>query len=189
MNTPADAYPGSMFSLTNHEIWVLTAHAEGRDAGQVATWIMPATLVPDKPRITAVLSPQNYTHGIITETGRFMLHLLAEDQHALLPHFGLKSGHDTDKFADLDFRRSASGLPILNGCCGWAECRVATSLDIGDRIIYVADILEQEVRPGMTPLRKQQAFAAQPADIRQRLEEKHRLDGERDRKFLTVFGG
>jgi flavin reductase (DIM6/NTAB) family NADH-FMN oxidoreductase RutF len=188
-DTPADAYPGSMFSLTNHEIWVLTAHHEGRDNGQVATWIMPATLVPDRPRLVAVLSPQNFTHDLIALSGRFVLNLLAEDQADLLPHFGLASGRQVDKFAGAEPRRSPEGIPVLDGCCGWAECRIVSSLDIGDRIVYVADILAQEIRPGMTPLRKKEAFAAQPQEIRRQLEEKHRVDGERDRVFIKTFGG
>ncbi|MDT8323786.1 MAG: flavin reductase family protein [Bacteroidota bacterium] len=186
-DTSADAHPASIFSLTNHEIWVLTAHHEGRDNGQVATWIMPATLVPDRPRIVAVLSPQNLTHDLIALSGRFVLNLLAEDQADLLPHFGLASGRQVDKFAGDEPRRSPEGIPVLDGCCGWAECRIVSSLDIGDRIVYVADILAQEIHPGMTPLRKKEAFAAQPQDVRRQLEEKHRVDGERDRIFIKTF--
>jgi len=185
--SPADAYPGSMFSLTNHEIWVLTAHHEGHDNGQVATWIMPATLVPDRPRIIAVLSPQNYTHDLIALSRHFVLHLLAEDQAELLPHFGLQTGRDLDKFAGMQPRRSARDIPILDGCCGWAECRIVSSLDIGDRVVYVADILEQEIHAGTIPLRKTEAFAAQPEEVRRQLEEKHRVDGERDRIFIRTF--
>ena len=183
----ADAYPGSMFSLTNHEIWELTAHHEGRDNGQVATWIMPATLVPDRPRIAAVLSPQNFTHDLIALSGHFVLHLLAEDQHALLPHFGLHSGRHTDKFDGMTPRRSARNIPVLDGVCGWAECRIVSSLDSGDRIIYLADILEQHIDEGKRPLRKQEAFAAQSDDVRRQLEEKHRVDGEHDRVFMKSF--
>ncbi|MBN1448915.1 MAG: flavin reductase [Bacteroidetes bacterium] len=182
-----ETYSRSMFSLTNHEIFVLTAHHDGRDNGQVATWIMPATLVPERPRIAAILSPRNYTHELIAGDGRFILHMLAADQHELLPRFGLHSGRDRDKFDGLTIRRSATGLPIIEGCCGWAECRILTSLDAGDRIVYIADIVEQELRPGCIPLRKQEAFAAQPEDVRILLEEKHRVDGERDRAFMKTF--
>jgi flavin reductase (DIM6/NTAB) family NADH-FMN oxidoreductase RutF len=189
MSDAVDAYPGSIFSLTNHEIWVLTAHHEGRDNGQVATWIMPATLVPDHPRIVAVLSPQNYTHDLIALSRHFVLHLLAEDQHALLPHFGLQTGRETDKFAGGVSQRTASGIPLLDGVCGWAECRVVSSMNSGDRMIYLADIVAQEITPGKSPLRKQQAFAAQPEKVRRELEEKHRIDGERDRVFIKSFVG
>ena len=183
----ADAYPGPMFSSTNHEIRVLTARHDGRENGQVATWIMPATLVPDRPRVAAVLSPQNFTHELIRESGRFVLHLLSSEQHALLPLFGASTGREVNKFEGLDISRSASGIPVIEGCCGWAECRITRSMDLGDRVVYAAEILEQQLFPGREPLRKKEAFAAQPEHIRKQLEEKHRVDGERDRGFLRTF--
>lgn len=176
-----------MFSLTDHEIYVVTARHEGRDSGQVATWIMPATLVPDRPRIAAVISPQNFTHGLIAASGRFVLNMLSEEQHALLPQFGLHSSREYDKFDGVAYRRSASGIPVLDGSCGWAECRIVASMDLGDRIIYVADVEEQQIVPGLRPLRKREAFALQPEAVRLRLEEKHRVDGARDGAFIKRF--
>lgn len=182
-----EAYPGSLFSLTNHEIYVITARHDGRDNGQVATWIMPATLVPDRARVVAVISPQNFTHDLIAASGRFAINLLSDAQADLLPRFGLRSGRDTDKFDGLSFGRTSTGIAVLDGVCGWAECRIVASIDSGDRRIYLADVIEQEIARGRTPLRKQEAFAAQPGDIRAALEKKHRVDGERDRALMTVF--
>lgn len=182
-----DTYPGSIFSLTDHEIYVVTAQSAGRDSGQVATWIMPATLVPDRPRVAIVLSPRNFTHGLIAASGRFVLNMLAEEQHALVPLFGLHSTRDIDKFAGMQVERTASGIAVLPGCCGWAECEIVSSMDLGDRIVYAADVIEQQLRPGAVPLRKRAAFALQPEDVRLRLKEKHRLDGARDRDFMRRF--
>ncbi len=187
MSMTADAYPGSIFSLTDHEIHVVTARHEGRDSGQIATWIMPVTLVPDRPRIAAIISPQNFTHGLIAESGRFVVNLLSDEQHALLPLFGLHSSRDMDKFEGMEFDRSPQGIAVLRGTCGWAECRIVSSLDLGDRIVYAADITAQEVFHGRRPLRKREAFALQPADMRAQLEEKQRIDGARDRGFIRDF--
>jgi flavin reductase (DIM6/NTAB) family NADH-FMN oxidoreductase RutF len=188
MNTLADAYPGSIFSLTDHEIFVVTARDEGRDSGQIATWIMPATLVPDHPRVAVVISSRNFTHGLLAASGRFVLNLLSDQQHALLPLFGLYSSRDYDKFAGMEVQRSPEGIAVLPGTCGWAECRVVSSLDLGDRIIYAADIVAQELYPGRRPLHKREAFALQPPDILAQLEEKQRADGARDRAFIRNFG-
>ncbi|MBE0643476.1 MAG: flavin reductase [Bacteroidetes bacterium] len=187
MSAAADAYPGSIFSLTDHEIYVVTARSDGRDSGQIATWIMPATLVPDHPRVAVVISSQNFTHGLLAVSGRFVLNLLSDEQHALLPLFGLYSSRDYDKFAGMEVRRSPEGIAVLPGTCGWAECRVVSQLDLGDRIIYVADVTAQEIASGRRPLRKKEAFALQPAEVRAQLEEKHRTDGARDRVFMKQF--
>lgn len=188
MTTPGQENRVSMFSLTDHEIYLVTAQHGGRDGGQIATWIMPATLVPDHPRMTILLSPTNFTQGLIAESGRFVIHLLSDEQHELLPLFGLYSMRDRDKFADITIERDEQGIPLLPGCCAWATCRVLTSLDLGDRILYVADIEAQEVAPDRRPLRKREAFALQTPELRRRLEEKHRIDGLRDRALIKHFG-
>lgn len=188
MSVQAEAYPGSIFSLTDHEIFVLTARSDGRDSGQIATWIVPATLVPDRPRVAVVISQQNFTHSLLAVSGRFVLNLLSDEQHELLPRFGLLSTREHDKFEGIDIARSPEGIAILPGTCGWAECRVVSSLDLGDRIIYAADITAQEVYPERRPLHKREAFALQPPHILAQLEEKHRIDGVRDKAFIRNFG-
>ena len=174
------AYPGSIFSLTNHELFVVTSMHEERDNGQIATWIVPATLVPTRQRIVAVLSRKNYTHELVSASGRFAINLLAVGQEALVPLFGLQSGRDIDKFAGLQPYRTSRGLPVLPGTCGWAECVVRESIDAGDRLIYLADIEEQLLHYGRDPLRKYDAFDLLPPEIREQLEEKHRRDAIRD---------
>jgi flavin reductase (DIM6/NTAB) family NADH-FMN oxidoreductase RutF len=181
------AYPGSIFSLTDHELYVVSARDGDRENGQIATWIMPATLVPGHPRIAAVLSPQNYTHTLIAASGMFALSMLRDDQADLVPLFGLVSGRDIDKFDGLALARTPAGLPVLVDSCGWVECRIASAIDAGDRMLYLADVTAQQVFSTPTPLRKRAAFAAQSDEIRTLLEEKHRRDGARDASLLREF--
>jgi flavin reductase (DIM6/NTAB) family NADH-FMN oxidoreductase RutF len=182
-----DAYPGSVFSLTNHELFIVTARHGTRENGQIATWIMPASLTPSCPRIVAAISPCNFTHSLIEPSGRFALNMLAEDQADLVPLFGLVTGTEIDKFDGMELGRSASGLPLIPASCGWAECVIVGLIDSGDRRVYLADIVEQRVTPGKVPLRKNEAFARQSPDIRRLLEEKHRTDGIRDETLIKRF--
>ena len=169
---------GSPFEHTDHEVFVVTAAHGGREGGQIATWVMPGSLISDQPRVVAVLSPLNATFDLIWPSRRFAVALLAEDQLALLPHFGLRSGRELDKLAGLTLHRTASGLPVPAGCCGFADCRVVDSLDGGDRVICLADVIEQGVDPARRPLRLREALRRLPADQRQALLEKRARDGE-----------
>lgn len=170
----------TIFSLTNHELYVVSAIHEGKANGQIATWIMPTTLVPGVIRVVASISPMNYTHEFIRQSGRFAISMLAEDQVDLTPHFGLESGRRFDKFASLEVEYTPSGIPVPAGTCGWIECKVIDSIDTGDRIVYVADGTASALSPDRQPLRKQEAFAALPEEVRRQLAEKQARDGERD---------
>ena len=169
-------------------MFVITARHQHRENGQIATWIVPATLVPDSPRVVTVLSPRNFTHSLIENSGRFVINMLADEQADLVPLFGLVSGNEIDKFDGLAIGRTATGLPFLPGICGWAECAIIAMIDSGDRRIYLADVVEQRVNPGKVPLRKADAFSRQPADILRLLQEKHRLDGIKDALLQKKFG-
>ncbi len=181
------ALPTSIFSLTNHEVFLLTAKLDQADCGMIATYIMPATLVPDRLRIVAVLSPQNQTVDGIRENGRFTVQLLSQEQSALVPQFGLYSGKERDKFSDVALERSPSGMALIKDSCGWIECKVVDSMDSGDRIIFLADVAHQKLSPGIPPLRKVDAFSQLPLEAIQALLEKRRRDGERDRELIKQF--
>jgi flavin reductase (DIM6/NTAB) family NADH-FMN oxidoreductase RutF len=49
----------SIFQLTDQEIFVITSSDGGRPVGQVATWVMPASLIPEHLRLVVTLSQQN----------------------------------------------------------------------------------------------------------------------------------
>lgn len=179
-----DVIASSIFHLTNHEIYVLTAADQGQVSGQVATWMMLTTLVPDQMRIVASISPTNFTHQLIQQSHWFVVNLLAEDQYEWVARFGLHSSRERDKFADMTLQYTGHGIPILPGTCGWAECRVGQQIDLGDRTLYIADLIEQQVVPGRQPLRKLTAFAKLPPEILQALTDKRDRDAERDRTLI-----
>ena len=169
-------------------MFVITARHQHRENGQIATWIVPATLVPDSPRVVTRMFHIRTGLRPCENRGRFVINMLADEQADLVPLFGLVSGNEIDKFDGLAIGRTATGLPFLPGICGWAECAIIAMIDSGDRRIYLADVVEQRVNPGKVPLRKADAFSRQPADILRLLQEKHRLDGIKDALLQKKFG-
>lgn len=174
----------SIFQLTDHEIYVLTASHGGLVGGQVATWVMPTTLLLDRLRIVASLSPFNYTYGLIESSQRFVVHMLASDQAEWLPRFGLQSGHSVDKFADLAVDYTASGIPVLPNTCGWAECQVIHQVDTGDRRLCIADVIHQQVEVARKPLSRIAALEQLPASVALALGQKRLDDCQRDRQWI-----
>jgi flavin reductase (DIM6/NTAB) family NADH-FMN oxidoreductase RutF len=174
----------SIFQLTNHEIYVLTATDGDRRGGQVATWVMPTTLLLDQLRLVASISPFNFTYELIERSQRFVVHMLAEGQEVWVPRFGLETGRDIDKFADIAVSYTDSGIPILPDTCGWAECQVIHHVDTGDRQVCIADVIQQQAFAGRQPLTKNDAFAKLPASVSEALVQKRVIDSDRDRQYI-----
>ena len=135
----------TLFACLDREIWLVTAAAGERRGGLIATFVSQASLVPDLPRVLVSLARQHFTCELVEASGRFALHLLGEENIELVWRFGLTSGRDRDKFAGLDVKASGGGCPLVPGALGWMDCRVAAKLDVGDRVVFVADVVEGEV--------------------------------------------
>jgi flavin reductase (DIM6/NTAB) family NADH-FMN oxidoreductase RutF len=69
--------PESIFHLTNQEIFVITSNYNGQSSGQVATWVMLATLIPERLRVITAISPFNHTQSLLHHSQRFVINLLA----------------------------------------------------------------------------------------------------------------
>jgi flavin reductase (DIM6/NTAB) family NADH-FMN oxidoreductase RutF len=173
----------SIFQLTDQEIFVLTSRYGEQRSGQVATWVMPASLIPEQMRLVLTLSPGNATTAVIRQSRQLLVQLLAIEQAELMFRFGYYSSRNYDKFAGLELQTSPAGLPIIPGTCGWAECDVKDWHDLGDRCLLIADVVAQFYDPARQPLREQAAFASLSDSQRQQLAEKFNRDIETARQL------
>lgn len=147
----------------------------------IATWIYDATLIEERPRLLAVLSPRSFTLELIKKSRRFVAHLLAQGQEGLIENFDPKSGRNSRKFSDP--RRTESGLALIEGVAGWAECAVAEEIPAAERVILICSTLRQTTAENIQPHTLGSAYAALPKEIVRACEEQRRRDGEEDRRL------
>jgi len=154
----------TLFAWLDRELWLVTARAGPRRGGLIATFVSQASIVPDIPRMMLGVAKTHNTWELIEASGAFALHLLNEDQLDLVWRFGLASGRDGDKLAGLEWQPGKTGTPLLDTAVGWLECRVETKLDVGDRTLYVAEVVQSQVQQFGKPLTQQRLLQIAPAD-------------------------
>lgn len=141
---PDDADAGQAAADHLSDFWTplvaVTAAAGGRRSGQIAVSVHGGSIVPERPRLTAALWKRNLTHDLVGESGAFAVHLLRDDQDALVYRLGLRSGHDGDKLAGLVERDGFGGSPILAGCLAVYECRLLNAMDGGDMTVFLGQV-------------------------------------------------
>jgi flavin reductase (DIM6/NTAB) family NADH-FMN oxidoreductase RutF len=149
----------------------------------IITWVTSASLIPDDKRIVLVLSPHNDTTQTLLRRRRFILHLLAHNQAALVPTVGLYSSRDVDKFASVSFTLDEdSGIPIVDGTCGWARGNVISQIVSGERFIILEQIEKVIAQTASQSLLVRDLAQHLPADTLQEMQEKYFRDVERDRR-------
>jgi len=82
-----------------------------------------------------------------------------------IERFGAQSGRDVDKFADLDMTLSPNGNPILSNALGWLECSVETSMNTGDRTVYLGQIIDGRLMSEEPPLSVKYLYDHAPTDL------------------------
>lgn len=116
--------------LVNHGPTVLVSAAHGgRRNLMAAAWSMPVEFTP--PRIAVVLDKSTYTRELVMASGTLALNIPCRALADASFTVGSVSGRDdaeagSDKFARHGlghFDGPALGLPLVEGCVAWMECR------------------------------------------------------------------
>jgi flavin reductase (DIM6/NTAB) family NADH-FMN oxidoreductase RutF len=143
------ADPCEGVELVLEELWspiaAATAAHAGHANGLIVSTAVTASLLPEAPRISVVLSRSSLTHDLVLGSGGFALHLLAaeplERSLELFRSLGFRSGRDGDKLAGIPWHAGETGAPILEETLAYVEARVAATLDAGDATLVLAEVV------------------------------------------------
>ena len=177
----------ALFRRLDCEVWLVTACADGRRGGLIATFVRQASIVPSLPRVVAGLAKRHYTHDLVEQSGAFALHLLGEEHLEWARRFGLRSGRSIDKLDGLEVRSGRSGAPILPEARGWLDCRVEARLDTGDRTIYLAEILDAKAPDPRPVLTVSRLLALVPPDWRREMDDQREHDAVLDAEAIETW--
>lgn len=177
MNT---AQISNVYSQLDPPLWLVTSAHGGRRGGFIATTVARASIVAEIPRQLITVNKRHHTHTLIEASGAFGMHLIDETQIELVWRFGLQSGRDIDKLADLSSHTAETGSPLLSEALAWFDCRVEACMDSGDRSIYLAAVVDGRLQRTDVPLTAQRFFQIAPPDKRKILDEQYDHDSRLD---------
>ncbi len=147
---PPDQTYQLLRNLTSPVVAV-TSERDGKENGMISDAAIRASIVPTVPRLSVYVHKFNFSHDLIFDTGRFVLHLLHHKQFDLIHQLGFVSGRDRDKLADVPHRRGVLGAPVLDDCYAHFECQVANVMDTGSSTLFLGDVVEVGFGAGTAP--------------------------------------
>jgi len=128
-------------------LYVLTAHAGGKDNGCIINTVLQVTSTPPLVGVVTV-NKQNYTRDMIMDSRKFNISVLTtETPFEVFKHFGFQSGKTVDKFADCsEAKRSENGIIYIpKHTNAFLSFEVADTFDFGSHTMFKADITDGEV--------------------------------------------
>jgi flavin reductase (DIM6/NTAB) family NADH-FMN oxidoreductase RutF len=119
-------------------LYAVGAMHEGRRLGMLCSFIEQAGFEP--PMITLALGKDRVMRGVLEGGGLFAVNILGVEDKKLLAAFA--SGREEDPFAAFTLVENGHGLPQLAEALAWLACRPHSSVDAGDHIVFVAEVME-----------------------------------------------
>ncbi len=118
----------------------VTSQRGGKKNGMILDSAVRASIVPTVPRLSVYIHKFNYSHDMVYETGRFVLHLLHTKQFDIVRRLGFVSGRERDKLAGIPYHDGVLGAPVLDTCYAHFECKVANVMDTGSSTLFLGDV-------------------------------------------------
>jgi flavin reductase (DIM6/NTAB) family NADH-FMN oxidoreductase RutF len=133
-----------------HTVLVSCVGKNGKPNVLPLAWAMPTSRDPALVAISVGLN--RYSHGLIKETGEFVINLPTVDIVKETLACGRTSGRFHDKFSEtgltpLPARKVKA--PIVKECVAHLECKVHSQFKTGDHTIFVGKIVEAYADEGV----------------------------------------
>lgn len=124
-------------------VTVITAiDRDGKAYGLTANSFTSVSLNPPLVLWNQSLSAPSYP--VFRDAERFAVNILAEDQIDVSKRFS-SPANGGDKFASLALRAGLGGLPLIEGCAAYIECRKESSFPGGDHAVFLGRVEKVEL--------------------------------------------
>jgi flavin reductase (DIM6/NTAB) family NADH-FMN oxidoreductase RutF len=122
-------------------------HAYGMTANAFSSVSLDPPLV-----LVCVISPSEGCDQIAAN-GCFTVNILHANQEPISRYFASRDRpRGRDAFSEVGYRIGASGSPIIDGAAGYLDCRLHSTHETGDHIIFIGEVLELGSSPDAEPL-------------------------------------
>lgn len=118
----------------------------GREDGEhniiTLAWVGVVNSVP--PMISIAIRPSRYSHGIIKESGEFVVNIPREDQAEVVDACGTVSGKKVNKFTHFNLTARKGALmhaPLIEECPIHLECKVRQVLSLGSHDLFIGEVV------------------------------------------------
>lgn len=119
---------------------------EGRDNLMTAAWA--GTICSDPVMVSVSIRRERYSHHIIENTGEFTISLTNRQLARATDFCGVRSGRNTDKFAEMKLTPLESTMISAPGVAQSPvvlECKVKEILRLGSHDMFIAEVVNVSV--------------------------------------------
>ena len=121
-------------------VTIVTASHAGQQYGMTVNSFTSISLEP--PLISVALKQLTHTHDLVVKSGMFAVTILAAEQKELSDRFAGKLPHIMDRFEGVQTETISLDSPVFKDGMAYFDCRVVSSIPVGENTLFVAEVLD-----------------------------------------------
>lgn len=143
-----DSQMAEAFHLIPYGIYVLTTRGNSQPVGMIVSWVSQVSYSP--PLLMVALRRNRPAIPAIQQKGVFSLSLMKKGQGALISRF--KEPDFQPGFSELLASTGPDMPPFLKGALASWRCRLFSTVEAGDHILFIGEVQSVSADPGGQPL-------------------------------------
>jgi len=131
---------------------LVVAKVKDKVNAMAASWCMPVSANP--PLMVVSISPHRYTYKLMKASGKFTINVMPLDKLKEVHLCGTLSGAEVDKIKAANLHTLESlkiETPGLEEAIAILECKLFKSVEAGDHVLFIGQILAARVREDIFP--------------------------------------
>ncbi|MDZ7838848.1 MAG: flavin reductase family protein [Actinomycetota bacterium] len=136
--------------LYPNPVVLVSSSYENQD--NIITLAWTGTVCSNPPLISISIRPSRHSHGLIKNSGEFVINIPNQHQADLCNYCGTVSGKDTDKFKQLDLTKASLDkvkARMIEDCPVNIGCRVRDIISLGTHDLFIAEVTPGFGRSGL----------------------------------------
>lgn len=119
-------------------LFIVTSAANGRQAAFLGSFVQQASFSP--LIFSVAVHPERYPYELMSQSKKFGLSLVGENDQILLKKFAKGHGPESDPISEVSFE-VVEGVPLLKDALGGAVFEIIDESKPGDHVIVFGQVL------------------------------------------------
>jgi cob(II)yrinic acid a,c-diamide reductase len=121
-------------------VTIVSAEYAGAQHGMTVSAFFSVSITP--PLVLVSLSWGSRTRDLIQKSNAFGITILTSQQQDLSDRFSGRTTEDANRFDGLQTFTLSTGAPFLTGGLAFFDCRVVSTVDIGEHTLYIGEVVK-----------------------------------------------
>jgi len=136
--------------LVTYGLYVVGTHQGDQKHAVMVNWVTQASF--DPPLVALALMKEAVSTEMVAATGDFSLNFPAADQLEFAKTFIKRPRHEGNRLGGYEVYTQTTGAPIFKEVLAFIECKVVATVDRGDHLLFVAEVVDAGVHREGEPL-------------------------------------